>query len=161
MLVVAIAFPAVIFLQYNVNDVTTVEATESLYLLACLLPHSMLMQDRFPSRLRPFVSEVAIKDTHRQVGNNARSRLPARARRGANIRSKVWNIKEVESEVDTAVRMAIAAEDDSALDQDSSLMEMGLDSLGSVELSRSLQQAIDQCHVRVHPQIGVIGGRDR
>ena len=69
----------------------------------------MLMEDRYPSRLRPFVSEVALKST-RLIGSNVRPR------RGANTGSKMWTIEEVQSEVEAAVRIVIAMENNSIVD---------------------------------------------
>ena len=96
------------------------------------LPQSWLMEDSFPARLRPFVSEVAIKNTQAVLSNT-------RSRRDDHMRSKMWSMEEVRSEVEAAVRMVIATEDNSTIDHNSSLMDMGLDSLGSVELVRSLE----------------------
>ena len=97
------------------------------------LPQSVLTEDNFPARLRPFVSEVAIKNTRAVVRSNARSR------RAGHMRNKVWSTEEVRSEVEAAVRMVVATEDDGTIDHNSSLMDMGLDSLGSTELVRDLE----------------------
>ena len=43
-------------------------------------------------------------------------------------------MEEVQSEVDAVVRMVIATGDNSTIDHNSCLMDMGLNSLGSVEL---------------------------
>ena len=96
------------------------------------LPQSLLMEDNFPARLRPFVSEVAIKNARAVASSNARSR------RSGHTRSKVWSMGEVRSEVEAAVKTVIAMDDNATIDHNSSLMDMVLDSLGSVELVRSL-----------------------
>lgn len=98
----------------------------------CPLRRSMLIEDHYPSRLRPFVSEVGIKKTRpndRNVGS----------RQMAHMTSKAWTIDEIKSEVEAAVRRVIATDDESDVDHTSSMMGMGLDSLGSVELSRNLE----------------------
>ena len=48
-------------------------------------------------------------------------------------------VLEVHSEVEAAVRMVIATEDNSALVQNFSLVDVGLDSLRAVRLLRSLK----------------------
>jgi acyl carrier protein len=55
----------------------------------------------------------------------------------------MWTIGEVQSEVEAAVRTVIAIEDNSVVNHNSSFMDMGLDSLGSVELSYNLQSCFE------------------
>jgi len=96
------------------------------------LPQSLMMEDCFPARLRPFVSGVAIKNTKAVLSNT-------RSRRDDHVRSKMWSMEEVRSEVEAAVGMVIATEDNSTIDHNLSLMDMGLDTLGSTELVHSLE----------------------
>ena len=52
---------------------------------------------------------------------------------------KVWSMEEIQSEVEAAVRKVVSIEDSQEIDHHMSLMDMGLDSLGTTELSQSLQ----------------------
>jgi len=91
----------------------------------CPLWQSMLMENRYPARLLPFVSEVSMKSTG-VVDSDVRSEGDANSRR------KVWNMEEVQSEVEAAARSVIAMEEKSTLDHESGFMDMGLHSLGAV-----------------------------
>jgi len=53
--------------------------------------------------------------------------------------SKVWSIEEIQSEVEAAVRKVIAVGNSNQIDHHASLMDEGLDSLGTTELSDILQ----------------------
>lgn len=125
----------------------------------------MVMETCYPERLVPFLSEVSTKSTW-VIDSNVRSDG------GSNIRRKLWNREEVQFEGDAAARSVIAMGDKGIRDHDSGLMDMGLDSLGVVEVSRSLQlyfrsgsfirssiqQTINKKHIRVHLRLGVTGG---
>ena len=57
--------------------------------------------------------------------------------------STVWNLEHIQTEVESAVRRVISVSDDELLDDKMSLMDMGLDSLGSTELAATLQTTFD------------------
>ena len=56
------------------------------------------------------MSEVAIKNTRAVARNNTRSRQTG------HMRSKMWSMEEVRSEVETAARTVIAMEDNATID---------------------------------------------
>ena len=59
-----------------------------------------------------------------------------------NTLSKVWSMEEIQSEVEAAVRKVISIESSQQIDHDISLMDEGLDSLGTTELSDALQSQL-------------------
>ena len=105
------------------------------------LPKSLLLKDRFPSNLWHYVSNVEVKST-RQLMKNAKSRQKGK------MGNKVWKLEEVQSKVEDSVKMVISpgydsTNDDSSLDETANLMDIGLDSLGAVELSQNLESCFD------------------
>ena len=99
------------------------------------IPFAMLGLDRIPKSLSTFMSDVAIKSN-----KNTRQRSPKKARK---VSSKVWSIDEIQSSIETVVKKVITAGDSESVDRQVSLMDLGLDSLGTTELSELLQSTFD------------------
>ena len=96
----------------------------------------MLRKGSFPSQ----AVALCVRCDDAEVGGKVSKR---RARAMAKKSGKVWSMEEVQSGVEAAVRKVVSIEDSQEIDHQISLMDMGLDSLGTTELSQSLQSYFD------------------
>jgi len=95
------------------------------------IPQVLLQKANFPPKLLPFISNVA---------SDTRVKISASHARGRPIKaSKVWSLEEIQMEVESAVRKVVTIDSSEHIDYGVSLMDNGLDSLGTTELSDALQ----------------------
>ena len=97
-----------------------------------LIPQMMLRKDGFPTKLLPLISNVVSND-----GENISLRKKHRV---TNKSNEVWGIKEIQSVVETATQKVVPSRNSQHIDPDVILMDYGLDSLGTTELSGALQK---------------------
>ncbi|KAL9188495.1 LOW QUALITY PROTEIN: hypothetical protein ACHAXT_006873 [Thalassiosira profunda] len=111
------------------------------------IPLSMLQKDRFPQELAPFLSDEVEEESAVQRGGRGQARGPR----------KQWSVKEIQAGVEACVRKVISVDSVGSIDHTASLMDMGLDSLGSTELTGLLQThfglALPSTFVFSHPTI--------
>ena len=97
------------------------------------IPRAMLRKDHIPTKILPFMSDVMVETTSSERMNSKTSSVTRKGPR------KGWGIGTISSEVEEAVREVISIGSSQTIDHHASLMDMGLDSLGTTELSESLQ----------------------
>ena len=97
------------------------------------LPPSLL--GSAPSRLACFMSDiVTIEEEIRHSSTSSRQRVAT---------DRVWSMDELQSEVAIAVAKVVSVDGVNSNDHHKSLLDMGLDSLGTTELASILQTMFD------------------
>ena len=98
------------------------------------LPRCLLNLDKYPSRLQLFMSSACNTIS---VENKSSMNLK-KTRSKTTSMGKIWTKNAVTKEVENAVRNVIGDNNDEKIDNSLNFMDMGIDSLSIVELSKSL-----------------------
>ncbi|KAL7542765.1 hypothetical protein ACHAXR_013097 [Thalassiosira sp. AJA248-18] len=98
------------------------------------LTHTLIREGNYPIRMKAFMSSVGPENMNK---TSVRTALGSKEVKG-KVHSKVWGLDQIRADVVAAVRKVVTINSQS-IDLNTSLMDIGVDSLGSTELSELLQ----------------------